>query len=115
MEVNYSPVGSAPLIPLQIAMGSVITYLDEDEPIAGTELGLSLISDFSATRFEYQTIVDDDNSNVAMVTFWIPRSVKSVSRVTILLRTKKEKDTIHHRALWKHTATNGCTWRTTET
>ena len=78
MEVNYSPVGSMPLIPLQITMSSVITYLDEDEPIAGTELGLSLISDFSATRFECQTVVDDDNSNVAMVTFCIPRSVKSV-------------------------------------
>ena len=78
MEVNYSPVGSMPLIPLQITMSSVITCLDDDEPIAGTELGLSLISDFSATRFECQTVVDDDNSNVAMVTFWIPRSVKSV-------------------------------------
>jgi hypothetical protein len=78
MEVNYSPVGSMPLIPLQITMSSVITYLDDDEPIAGTELGLSLISDFSATRFECQTVVDDDNSNVAMVTFCIPRSVKSV-------------------------------------
>ena len=91
MEVNYSPVGSAPLIPLQIAMGSAITYLDEDEPIAGTELGLSLISDFSATRFEYQTIVDDDNSNVAMVTFWIPRSVKSVFPRDYSLTNKEGK------------------------
>ena len=78
MDVHYSPIGSMPLIPLQIMMSSVSTYLNDEEPIAGTELGLSLIRDFSATRFEYQTVVDDDNSNIAMVTFWIPRSVKSV-------------------------------------
>lgn len=77
MEVHYSPVGSMPLIPLQIMKSSVITYL-YDEPIVGTELGLALVKDFSATRFECQTVVDDDNSNVAMVTFWIPRSVKCV-------------------------------------
>ena len=78
MDVHYSPIGSMPLIPLQIMMSSVSTYLNDEEPIAGTELGLSLIRDFSATQFEYQTVVDDDNSNIAMVTFWIPRSVKSV-------------------------------------
>ena len=78
MEVHYSPVGSMPLIPLQITKSSVITYLCDDEPIVGTELGLALVKDFSATRFECQTVVDDDNSNVAMVTFWIPRSVKCV-------------------------------------
>ena len=75
MEVNYSPVGSMPLIPLQVAKSSVIDCIDEGEPIINTELGLSLASTFSATRFEFQTIVDDDNSNVAMITFWAPRDV----------------------------------------
>ena len=74
-------------------MSSVITYLDDDEPIAGTELGLSLINDFSATRFECQTVVDDDNSNVAMVTFWIPCSVKSVFPRDYSLTNKDGKKT----------------------
>ena len=75
MEVTFSPVGSMPLIPLQIAKSSVIDLIDEGEPMINTELGLSLASTFSATRFEFQTIVDDDNSNVAMITFWVPRDV----------------------------------------
>ena len=75
MEVTYSPVGSMPLIPLQIAKSSVIDCIDEGEPIINTELGLSLASTFSATRFEVQTIVEDDNSNVAMITFWVPRDL----------------------------------------
>ena len=73
MEVNYSPVGSMPLIPLQIAKSSVIDFIAEGEPIINSELGLSLASTFSATRFESQIIVDEDNSNIAMVTFWVPR------------------------------------------
>jgi len=77
MSVTYSPVGSMPLIPLQIAKGSVIDCLDEGEPIINTELGLSLASTFSATRFELQTIVEDDNSNVAMITFWVPRDLNA--------------------------------------
>ena len=76
MSVTYSPVGSMPLIPLQIAKSSVIDCLDEGEPIINTELGLSLASTFSATRFEFQTIVEEDNSNVAMITFWAPRDLK---------------------------------------
>ena len=39
MEVNYSPVGSMPLIPLQVAKSSVIDCIDEGEPIINTELG----------------------------------------------------------------------------
>ena len=77
MSVTYSPVGSMPLIPLQIAKGSVIDCFDEGEPIINTELGLSLASTFSATRFEVQTIVEDDNSNVAMITFWVPRDLNA--------------------------------------
>ena len=75
MSVTYSPVGSVPLIPLQIAKSSVIDCLDEGEPIINTELGLSLASTFSATRFEFQTIVEEDNSNVAMITFFAPRDL----------------------------------------
>ena len=75
MVVTYSPVGSMPLIPLQIAKGSVIDCFDEGEPIINTELGLSLASTFSATRFEVQTVVEEDNSNVAMITFWVPRDL----------------------------------------
>ena len=75
MSVTYSPVGSMPLIPLQIAKSSVIDCLDEGEPIINTELGLSLASTFSAARFEFQTIVEEDNSNVAMITFWAPRDL----------------------------------------
>ena len=75
MSVTYSPVGSMPLIPLQIAKSSVIDCLDEGEPIINTELGLSLASTFSATRFEFQTIVEEDNSNIAMITFWAPRDL----------------------------------------
>ena len=75
MSVTYSPIGSMPLIPLQISKSSVIECLDEGEPIINTELGMSLASTFSATRFEFQTIVEEDNSNVAMITFWAPRDL----------------------------------------
>ena len=57
------------------AKSSVIDCIDEREPIINTELGLSLASTFSATRFEVQTVVEDDNSNVAMITFWVPRDL----------------------------------------
>ena len=73
IEVNYSPVGSMPFIPLQIAKSSVIDSIDDIEPISNKDLGLSLVNTFSATRFEFQTIVDDNNSNIAMITFWVPR------------------------------------------
>jgi hypothetical protein len=62
-----------PLIPLQIAKSSVIDCIDEGEPIINSELGLSLASTFSATRLETQMIIDEDNSNIAMITFWSPR------------------------------------------
>ena len=84
-KVTYSPVGSMPLIPLQIAKSSVIDCIDEGEPIINTELGLSLASTFSATRFEVQTVVEDDNSNVAMITFWVPRDLN----FSFPCRTKK--------------------------
>ena len=94
IEVNYSPVGSMPFIPLQIAKSSVIDSIDDIEPIINTDLGLSLVNTFSATRFEFQTIVDDDNSNIAMITFWVPRDAGLSFPVTILSPIKKGRKSL---------------------
>ena len=75
MNVYYSPVGSMPLFPLQIARSKVASYVDSADDIAGTELGYSLTKDYSASRFEFRTVIDDNNSYTSMITFWVPRSV----------------------------------------
>jgi len=75
MEVRYTPVGSMPLIPLQINRSSIDLYVDTSQHIAQTEIGLSLAKIFSATQFGFQTVVDDDNSNISVITFWVPRSI----------------------------------------
>jgi len=75
MNVYYSPVGSMPLFPLQIARSKVASYVDSADDIAGTELGYSLTKDYPASRFEFRTVIDDNNSYTSMITFWAPRSV----------------------------------------
>ena len=72
MNVYYSPVGSMPLFPLQIARSRVTSYVDSADDIAGTELGYSLTKDYSASRFEFRTVIDDDNSYTSMITFGFP-------------------------------------------
>ena len=49
--------------------------MDSADDIAGTELGYSLTKDYSASRFEFRTVIDDNNSYTSMITFWVPRSV----------------------------------------
>ena len=76
IEVRYAPIGSMPFIPLQIARSSIIPLLKNDVAVIDSDLGFALINAFSASKFEFQTIVNEDNVNVNMLTFWIPHEVK---------------------------------------
>ena len=76
IEVNYAPIGSMPFIPLQIAKSSIIPLLENEVAVIDSELGFALMNAFSASKFEFQTIVNEDNVNITMLTFWIPHEVK---------------------------------------
>ena len=76
IEVRYAPIGSMPFIPLQIAKSSIIPLLENEVAVIDSELGFALINAFSASKFEFQTIVNEDNVNITMLTFWIPHEVK---------------------------------------
>ena len=99
MEVKYAPIGSMPLLPLQVLMSSIAAYVSDDENIANTIIGASLISTFSATRFEFQTIVDDDNANISVLTFWVPcdsRTTFPCDHAIVYRNGKKISFTIEH-------------------
>ena len=76
IEVRYAPIGSMPFIPLQIAKSSIIPLLENEVAVIDSDLGFALINAFSASKFEFQTIVNEDNVNITMLTFWIPHEVK---------------------------------------
>ena len=65
-----------PFIPLQIAKSSIIPLLENEVAVIDSDLGFALINAFSASKFEFQTIVNEDNVNITMLTFWIPHEVK---------------------------------------
>lgn len=99
MEVSYTPVGSMPLLPLQVLKSSIAAYVSDEETIEGTTVGASLISTFSATRFEFQTIVDDDNNYIAVLTFFVPRGAHTTfpcDHTIVYQNGKKVSFTIEH-------------------
>ena len=65
-----------PFIPLQIAKSSIIPLVENEVAVIDTDLGFALINAISATKFEFQTIVSEDNVNTTMLTFWIPNDIK---------------------------------------
>ena len=78
---------------------SINALIEDGDSIIETELGFSLIRAFSATRFEFQTVVDDDNSNIAMLTFWIPQDTNHSFPCTFSVISKhgtKVSFTIEH-------------------
>ena len=79
-----------PFIPLQIAKSSITSLLENEVAVIDSELGFALINAFSASRFEFQTVVNEDNTNVTMLTFWIPHDVKQNFPCSSQLRTKEE-------------------------
>ena len=74
--VNYSPIGSFPNIPLQIAKSSILPLIDNEDDIVSTDLGYALITTFAAMKFEFQVVASEDNSNIPVLTFWIPNDTK---------------------------------------
>ena len=74
--VNYSPIGSIPNIPLQIAKSSILPLIENEDDIVSTDLGYALISTFVAIKFEFHVVVNEDNANIPMLTFWIPHDIK---------------------------------------
>lgn len=75
INVTYSPMGSMPMIPLQILRGNVAPHLN-NQPVATSALGKALEKRFNACRFEYRTVVEDDNTFAAMIVFWARTSDK---------------------------------------
>ena len=110
IEGKYAPIGSMPFIPLQIAKSSIIPLLENEVAVIDSELGLALMNAFSASKFEFQTIVNEDNVNVTMLTFWIPHEAKQNFPMFFHSQGQKRKQyCLHDRALWKHTAAKWCT------
>ena len=75
MVVNYSPIGSFPRIPLQISKSSIISLIDNEGDVVGTDLGNALTTALTATKFEFQVVAGEDNSNIPMLTFWVPNDI----------------------------------------
>ena len=76
MVVNYSPIGSFPSIPLQISKSSILSLIDNEDDIVNTDLGNALTTALAATKFEFQIVASEDNSNIPMLTFWVPNDIK---------------------------------------
>ena len=74
--VKYSPIGSMPNIPLQIAKSSILPLIENEDDIISTDLGYALITTFAAIKFEFHVVVNEDNANIPMLTFWIPNDIK---------------------------------------
>ena len=89
IAVKYSPVGSMPSIPLQIAKSSILTLVENEVDIINTDLGYALINTFAATKFEFHVIVSEDNVNTPMLTFWIPNDVKRNFPSSFSVKDKK--------------------------
>ena len=76
MVVNYSPIGSFPSIPLQISKSSILSLIDNEDDVVSTDLGNALTTALAATKFEFQVVASEDNSNIPMLTFWVPNDIK---------------------------------------
>jgi len=80
-----------PFIPLQIAKSSIIPLLENDVAVIDSDLGFAPINVFSASKFEFQTIVNEDNVNITMLTFWIPHEVKQNFPCSFSVKNRKRK------------------------
>ena len=78
-----------PFIPLQIAKSSIIPLFENDVAVIESDLGFALINAFSASKFEFQTIVNEDNVNITMLTFWIPHEVKQNFPCSFSVKNRK--------------------------
>ena len=76
MVVNYSPIGSFPSIPLQISKSSILSLINNEDDIGSTDLGNALTTALAAAKFEFQVVAGEDNSNIPMLTFWVPNDIK---------------------------------------
>ena len=54
IEVRYTPIGSMPFIPLQIAKSSIIPLLENEVAVIDSDLGFALINAFSASKFGFK-------------------------------------------------------------
>ena len=89
LVVNYSPIGSFPNIPLQIAKSSILPLIDNEDDIVSTDLGYALITTFSAMKFEFHVVASEDNSNIPMLTFWIPNDTKKTFPSNFSVKNKE--------------------------
>ena len=97
IEAKFSPVGSMPSIPLQIVKSSILSLVENEVDVTDTDLGFALINTyntFSATKFEYQVIVSEDNVNTPMLTFWIANDIKRNFPCSFSVRTHMLKKLI---------------------
>ena len=78
-----------PCIPLQISKSSIIPLIENEVAVIDTDLGFALINTLSATEFDFQTIVSEDNVNTSMLTFWIPNDIKRNFPCSLSVKDKK--------------------------
>ena len=89
IAVQYTPIGSMPNIPLQIVKSSVLPLIENEDDIISTELGHAGITTFTAAKFEFHVVVNEDNVNIPMLTFWIPNDSKWKFPCSFTVKDKK--------------------------
>ena len=55
---------------------SILPLIDNENDIVSTDLGYALITTLAAMKFEFQVVAGEENSNIPMLTFWVPNDVK---------------------------------------
>ena len=93
LTLSYSPIGSFPNIPLQITKSSILPLIDNESDIVSTDLGYALITTLEATKFEFQVVVSDDNSNIPVLTFLVPYDIKQKFPSKFSTKTKDGSQT----------------------
>ena len=88
MTLSYSPIGSFPSIPLQIAKSSILPLIGTESDIVSTDLGYALITTLAAMKFEFQVVVSDDQSNIPVLTFLVPNDIKQKFPSKFSVKTK---------------------------
>ena len=56
IEVKYSPIGSLPFLPLQIAKSSIIPLVENDVAVIDTDLGFALINAFQPRNLNFKQL-----------------------------------------------------------
>ena len=86
-----SPLGSMPLIPLQVDRASIAEGLENQHLLSETSFGRAIIQEYSATSMEFRTIVDDHSPHCQMVTFHVPSDTTYTFPCKFVFKNQKQQ------------------------